>query len=216
MQSQQVDYQMDSLISYIMEGETNLAIAEVNRLIEVGVHREQIIVEAIQKAMELLDSKCTAEQFNLLEIMLAGRTATAIMKELYPEAHEEPSTRETVVVATLEGDVHDIGKNIVKIILVTKGYKVIDCGKNCPIQTIVDAAETENAIAVLVSGLITNVIPQVKMVKQTMVDNNLPNIKVFAGGAALKQFSADSLNVDYVGETAFDVLRFLESEVGYE
>ena len=213
MQSQQVNYPMDSLISYIMEGETNLAIAEVNRQIEAGVHREQIIVEAIQKAMELLGTKCTAEQFNLLEIMLAGRTATLIMKELYPDANEDPSTKGTVVIATLEGDVHDIGKNIVKTILITQGYKVIDCGKNCPIQTIVDAAETENAIAVLVSGLITTVIPQVKVIKQALVDNNLPDIKVFAGGAALKQFTADSLNVDNVGETAFDVLRFLESEV---
>ncbi len=216
MQSQRVNLQMDLLISYIIEGETKLAIAEVNRQIAAGVHREQIIVEAIQKAMELLDSKCTAEQFNLLEIMLAGRAAMSIMKELYPGANDDPSTKETVVIASLEGDVHDIGKNIVKIILIAEGYKVIDCGKNCPIQTIVDAAETENAIAVLVSGLITNVIPQVKVVKQALVDNNLPGIKVFAGGAALKQFTADSLNVDNVGETAFDVLRFLESEARYE
>ncbi|SPF44272.1 putative cobalamin binding protein [Candidatus Desulfosporosinus infrequens] len=213
MQSQQVNHNMASLISYIMEGETNLAIAEVNRQIEAGVDRKEIILEAIQKAMELLGSKCTAEQFNLLEIMLAGRTATLIMKELYPDANGAPSTKGTVVIATLEGDVHDIGKNIVKIILITQGYKVIDCGKNCPIQTIVDAAETENAIAVLVSGLITNVIPQVKVVKQALADNNLSDIKVFAGGAALKQFTAESLNVDNVGETAFDVLRFLESEV---
>ena len=216
MQSQQIDYPMDLLISYIVEGETNLAIAEANRQIGAGVHREHIIVEAIQKAMELLDSKCTAEQFNLLEIMLAGRAAMSIMKELYPDTNEDPSTKGTVVIATLEGDVHDIGKNIVKIILITNGYKVIDCGKNCPIQTIVDGAETENAIAVLVSGLITNVVPQVKVVKQALMDNNLPDIKVFAGGAALKQFTADSLNVDNVGETAFDVLRFLESEARYE
>ncbi|HEY8910028.1 MAG TPA: cobalamin-dependent protein [Desulfosporosinus sp.] len=213
MQLQQVNHLMDSLISYILDGETNLAIAEANRQIDAGVHRDQIIVEAIQKAMELLDSKCTAEQFNLLEIMLAGRAAMAIMKELYPAANDDPSTKGTVVIATLEGDVHDIGKNIVKIILIAEGYKVIDCGKNCPIQPIIDAAETENAIAVLVSGLITNVIPQVRVVKQALVDINLPDIKVFAGGAALKQFTADSLNVDHVGETAFDVLRFLESKV---
>jgi methanogenic corrinoid protein MtbC1 len=170
---------MDLLISYIMEGETNSAIAEVNCQIDAGVQREEIIVEGIQKAMELLGAKCTAEQFNLLEIMLAGRAAMTIMKELYPDANQEPCPKGTVVIASLEGDVHDIGKNIVRIILITRGYKVIDCGKNCPIQMLVDAAETENATAVLVSGLITNVIPQVKMVNcEIPPEANSKNIEV--------------------------------------
>ena len=205
-------HQMDSLIRYIMDGDNGMAIEEANRLRDAGVVKEEIIVRGIQKAMDLLDSKCTAEDFNLLEIMLAGRASMSVMKQLYPDDTEVSHTKGTVVIAALEGDVHDIGKNIVKIILMTHGYRVIDCGKNCPIQIIVDAVETSNAAAVLISGLITNVTPQVKIVKKTLVENNLPNVKVYAGGAALKQFTAEDLHVDNVGEIAFDVLRFLESE----
>jgi len=54
-----------------------------------------------------------------------------------------PATRETVALASLEGDVHDLGKNIVKTVLLAKGYRVVDCGKDCPLETLIDKAERE-------------------------------------------------------------------------
>jgi len=199
---------MDALNRYLLEGDASAAVEEAICLRKAGVSREQII-EAIEKAMELLDAKCTSEQFNLLEIMLAGRAAMSVMKEVYSGV-EWSHTKGTVVIGALEGDVHDIGKNIVRMVLTSKGFKVIDCGKDCPVETIIDAAEIENAEAILISGLITTVLPQVKMVKQALADSYLKDTKVCAGGAALKQFSADELKVDFVGETAFDILHYLE------
>jgi len=81
--------------------------------------------------MRQLDEKCTMEQFNLLEIMLTGRAATEVIKYLFPSGQIVTARKGTIVLAVLEGDVHDIGKNILKMILIASGYRVVDCGKNC-------------------------------------------------------------------------------------
>jgi methanogenic corrinoid protein MtbC1 len=116
-----------------------------------------------------------------------------------------------VVLASLEGDVHDLGKNITKMIFTGMGYRVIDCGKCCPLGRLIDTAKQTQAVAIGISGLITTVIPQVKRVRDLLVRHGLGHIRVLAGGAALKQASAENLNVDFVAENAFDGARYLES-----
>jgi methylmalonyl-CoA mutase cobalamin-binding domain/chain len=132
-----------------------------------------------------------------------------VIKTLYPDLPPLP-TRGTAVIASLEGDVHDLGKNIVKTIMTAKGYKVIDCGKNCPVVKLVDAAVREGAEIIAISGLITSVIPLVRQVIPLARARGLTKVKVLAGGAALKQATADTLNVDYVADSVFDGLRHLE------
>jgi methanogenic corrinoid protein MtbC1 len=144
--------------------------------------------------------------------MLAGRAVMGVMKELFPRG-ESPAIRGTVVSASLEGDVHDLGKNILKIILSGNGYRVVDCGKDCPLGRLIDTAEREQAIAICISGLITTVLPQVKRAREMLRERGLGHIRVLAGGAALKQATADVLKVDFVADTAFDAAHYLESEV---
>jgi dimethylamine corrinoid protein len=127
-----------------------------------------------------------------------------------------PRTKATVVVGTLEGDVHDIGKNVLKSVLTASGYRVVDCGKDCPVVKMIDVAEREAALAVSVTGLITTVIPQVRILRSKMAERGLVHIKLMAGGAALKQASPESLNVDFVDNTAFDVLHYLDEIIGGE
>jgi methanogenic corrinoid protein MtbC1 len=118
------------------------------------------------------------------------------------------------VIATLEGDVHDIGKNIVKMILSWRGYRVVDCGKDCPVKLLIDTAEKVQPLAVFISGLITTVFPLVSRVKESLVARGFGDVAVVAGGAALKQLTATQLQVDYVAEDVFGSLRFLENRVG--
>ena len=204
---------MNKLIEVLLEGDHAAALAEAKRLRGVGMAPERIVTEGLEAAMQQLDDKCTVESFNLLEIMLVGRAVSAVVMALYPEGVPPAHGRETFVIATLEGDVHDLGKNIAKMVLIGKGYRVVDLGKDCPVETLVNAAEREHAYAVLVSGLITPVIPQVRKVRPALGKRGLNGIWVVAGGAALKQSSAESLNVDYVAETAFDGARYLDGLV---
>lgn len=201
---------MDVLVKALLDGDRAQAVTEAGRLRDAGVGPGRIVTQGIEAAMAQLDAKCTVEQFNLLEIMLCGRAVMEVMKELYPPGAPPPQTKGTVVIGTLEGDVHDLGKNIVKTILTATGYRVVDCGRDCPLERLIDAAEQESALVVGVSGLITTVIPQARQVRSRMNERGLEHIKVMAGGAALKQASADSLNVDFVAQTAFDGLHYLD------
>ncbi len=204
---------MQPLISALLEGERVGALTATKRLRAEGLSRERIITEGIEIAMAALDEKCTLEQFNLLEIMLVGRALSAVVDFLYPEGSQPPKTKGTVAIASLHGDIHDIGKKIVIMVLAANGYRIIDCGKDCPVDKLVNTAVNEGAMAVMVSGLITSVIPQVRQIKAALEEKGQGNVKVLAGGAALKQVSAHDLQVDYVAQTAFDGFHFLKEKL---
>ncbi|HZD59713.1 MAG TPA: cobalamin-dependent protein [Anaerolineae bacterium] len=208
------DSRMNNLVEAILEGDCAESVSQVEHLYQSGVSSEHIVIRGIETAMTALDAKCTLEQFNLLEIMLAGRAVTEVMKVLYPAGTAPMSTKGTVVIATLEGDVHDLGKNILKMVLIGKGYHVVDCGKDCSLQKLMDVTEKERPLAIGVSGLITPIIPLVRQVKEQLLLRKLDSIKVVAGGAALKQSSSDHLNVDFVAESAFDILHYLDGRTG--
>lgn len=207
---------MEKLIRSILDGNRDQAVASANLLVHQGVEHGRIITDGVEAAMKQLDLKCTAEQFNLLEIMLCGRAVMGVMDELYPRGSPPHQTKGTVVLCSIEGDVHDLGKNIVKIILTATGYRVVDCGKNCPLELLVETAKKEDAFAVGISGLITIVISKVRETKKCLQEAGMPDVKVLAGGAALKQASSADLAVDYVAESAFDGLHYLEKVQGYE
>lgn len=201
---------MDGLINAILEGDVVMAVSLTRQLREQGVSMEVIVNQGVEAAMSTLDAKCTLEQFNLLEIMLVGRAVMEVMKCLYPPGSEVARTKGTVVVATLEGDVHDLGKNILKMVLIGNGYRVVDCGKDCPLEKLVDVAQQESPLAIGISGLITTIIPLVRKTKDLLKLRSLDGVKVIAGGAALKQSSPEKLNVDFVAESAFDGVDYLE------
>jgi len=204
------------LMTAILEGDSAEAVLQAHLLTAAGVGAEQIIVEAIEPAMLRLDKKCTAEDFDLLEIMLSGRAVTEVMKVLYPSGAPASSDKGTVVIATPEGDVHDLGKGIFKMVLAGSGYRVVDCGKDCPLDRLIDVVDTERPLAVGVSGLLTTITPQVRKIKGMLADRGLQHVRVLAGGAALKQSSASALNVDFIGESAFDGIHYLNGLVRAE
>ncbi|MBS1129030.1 MAG: putative cobalamin binding protein [Proteobacteria bacterium] len=202
------------LIEALLAGDHAAALAETRRLSQIGLSAETIVTAGLEIAMQQLDDKCTVESFNLLEIMLVGRAVSAVVRELYPEGVPPDKSRGTLIVATLEGDVHDLGKNIVKMVLIGKGYRVIDLGRDCPVDTVVAAAEREAASGVLISGLISTIVPQVRRVRAALRAHGLDAVWVVAGGAALKQLVATDLDVDCVAENAFDGARYIEQRFG--
>jgi len=203
----------EPLISFLLDGDHSQAVASVQAMCMAGVQPESIVTQGIEAAMNRLDNKCTVEHFNLLEIMLAGRAVGAVIKELYPRGMPLDSYRHTFVIAALEGDVHELGKNIVRRVLAAKGYRIIDCGKNCPLERLVNTAAREGAQAVLVSGLLTSVIPQVRQVRQALQAKGLAGLPVVAGGAVLKQARPEELNVDFVAQNVFEAARYLDQTI---
>ncbi len=201
----------ETFIKAILDGDRTAAVSEAENLFSHKILKEEIVTDGIEKAMEQLDEFCTTEQFNLLQIMLAGRAVDAVIKVLFPGGRDPETAKAKVVVGTLKGDIHDLGRNIVKKVLTANGYHVIDCGKDSHIEKIINTAKRENAVAICISGLITSVIPQVQQLKGLLQKYDLGNVAVLAGGAALKQSTLEGLKVDYVGETAFDTVHYINN-----
>ncbi len=202
---------MRRLVMALLDGDQAEAVGVALALRAAGVDNGRIIADGIEAAMGHLNAKCTLQQFNLLEIMLCGRAVTAVMKALFPAEAPLAPTQGTVVLAALEGDVHDLGKNIVRMILTVEGYRVVDCGKDCLLDHVIETVGREDAIMVGISGLISTVVPQVRRVRGMLDTAGLSAVQVMTGGAALKQVSAASLNVDFVAQTAFDGLHYLRA-----
>ena len=201
---------LDALVQLLVDGDSAGAVREARRLRALDGNGQLLVVNALEKAMDSMSTKCTTEQFNLLEIMLAGRSAMAVARDTFPEG-TMPSAKGTVVIATPEGDVHDLGKNITKIVLTAKGFHVVDCGKDCPPGVMIKAVADERAFALLVSGLISSVVPVVRQLQGQLRERGLAATRLVAGGAALKQCSAEALKVDYVASDAFDCARYLDA-----
>ncbi len=200
---------IDDLRELLLEGDKARAASLCSVLQSDGLGRDRIVLEGIEGAMNVLDDRCTAEHFNLLEIMLTGRAVMACLKVLFPPGATPPDYRATLVLGSLKGDVHDLGKNIFKAICLASGYQVIDCGKDCPAELLVRHAKESHADAVGISGLISSVVPKVKGIRQTLREHGLPDVLLLAGGAALRQLPADTLNVDFVAGDAFEGLHRL-------
>ncbi len=203
--------ELQPLIEALLEGDTSEASAQVRALLGSGISVERIVSDGVEAAMSSLDAKCTLEQFNLLEIMLVGRAVMKVMNELFPGVadHSVPGLKDTVVIAALEGDIHDLGKNILKMVLTGNGYRVVDCGRDCSLQRLMDTVEREMPVAVGISGLISPVIPLVRRIRPLLKERGLDHVKVIAGGAALKQSSRENLDVDFVAESAFDGAHYI-------
>lgn len=204
-----MDCNFDVLVAALVDGDRERCLVLVKEMIAQGGQPAEIVRGGIEMAMAALDRKCTAEQFNLLEIMLAGRAVMAVTHLLFPAGGDMPNPHASVVIAVLEGDIHDIGKAILKTVLAGAHFRVIDCGKDVSVAALVKAVAESGAVAVCVSGLISSVIPLVREVKPALRTAGLKHVRVLAGGAALRQCSADALGVDFVGQTAFDAIHYM-------
>jgi 5-methyltetrahydrofolate--homocysteine methyltransferase len=152
----------------------------------------QALIPGIEAAGELYDRK----QYFLPQLMMAAETMkrafTLIKPHLAMETHQEAGV---IVIATVEGDIHDIGKNIVAIMLENYGFRMVDLGKDVAAETILAAAESENADIIGLSALMTTTMPRMQEVIEGVRRMGL-RCRVMVGGAVLNQEYADRIGAD--------------------
>ena len=119
----------------------------------------------------------------------------------------------TIVLATVKGDIHDIGKNIVKVILENYGYRIIDLGRDVPICNVVETAQRERVKLVGLSALMTTT---VKSMEETIeaVHRECPRAKVFVGGAVLTADYAAQIGADYYAKDAREAVEIARGIFG--
>ncbi|MCP4367339.1 MAG: cobalamin-binding protein [Deltaproteobacteria bacterium] len=209
---------INNLKQTIIAGENEDAVEIAKTLTSRGIKPKEIIIDGVTEAMECLDKKCTIQEFCLLELMLAGRAAMDVIDYLCTKGindnaslDSDPFPKEKIILGTIKGDMHEIGKNIFSMVMKSHGYQVIDMGKDVDPADLVMNAIDHKADFIGISSLVTTTIPHVREVKKYAADRGSHAMKVIAGGAALIQSSAEYLNVDYVADTAFDGLHYIKN-----
>ncbi|HIX81209.1 MAG TPA: homocysteine S-methyltransferase family protein [Candidatus Erysipelatoclostridium merdavium] len=141
----------------------------------------------------------------LIQAAETSKVAFGVIKDTFKET---TATKGPVIMATVHGDIHDIGKNIVKVVLESYGYKIIDLGKDVPPETVVDAFYQYHPKAIGLSALMTTTVASMEktiaMLKK--IDNMCP---IFVGGAVLTADYAKEINADYYSKDAMDAVELL-------
>ncbi len=139
----------------------------------------------------------------------AAKAAFAKVKDALASKGTDTAKGEKIVIATVRGDIHDIGKNIVKILLENYGYQVIDLGKDVPEETIVETAKKEQASLVALSALMTTTVPAMERTI-TLMKESCPSTKVTVGGAVMSEEYARMIEADYYSKDAMGAVRIAE------
>lgn len=140
----------------------------------------------------------------------AAKAGFQAIKEYVTASGNVQEKKGTVVIATVKGDIHDIGKNIVKVLLENYGYEVIDLGKDVPPVTVVTTVEETKAPLVGLSALMTTTVTSMEeTIKQ--LHKAVPWCKIMVGGAVLTQEYADMIGADFYGKDAMQSVYYTES-----
>lgn len=195
----------------VVKGNKASIVDDVKKALEEGKQPQEIIdndlIPAVNKVGKLFE-----EKKYFLPQLIAGATAMDMAIEYitpYLHIEEAGKPKGTVIMATVEGDIHDIGKNLVVLMLKNYGYNVIDLGKDVPRDVIMEAAKEHKADIIGLSALMTTTMMRMKDVVDYVKANMLP-YKVIIGGAVVSQNFADEIGADGYSEDANAAVKLVD------
>jgi len=190
---------LEDLKNDIVSLDFDRVVRDAHRAVDAGIDPLRAIVEGMAAGMDVVGEKFERGEYFLSDLVVAG----AVMKEglaiITPHLTEGWARRlGTVVMATVEGDYHDIGKNIVTTLLLARGFEVIDLGTDVPTATIVDAVRQQAPHIVGLSALITVTMPKMGEVIAALADAGLRDrVKVIVGGTPVTDDFATAIGADH-------------------
>jgi 5-methyltetrahydrofolate--homocysteine methyltransferase len=195
---------LNKLNTAILEGDAKTAAAVTQEAIAAGIDPSVLIQQHMVPAMDEVGRLYEAEEYFVPELLLAARAMKASLELLRPllaAGGVEPTGR--VVIGTVKGDLHDIGKNLVGSMLEGGGFEVIDLGADVDPQKFVEAIRERGARIVCLSALLTVTMPSMKKTIDVLRDAGVRDqVKVLVGGAPVTPQFADEIGADGYGETA--------------
>lgn len=198
----------------IVKGLKEQSAALTRKLLET-VEPLDIVNEQIIPALDIVGKGFENKTMYLPQLLMSAEASQYAFEQIKIKMAENSSgqvSRGKFVIATVHGDIHDIGKNIVKLILENYGFTVFDLGKDVPPEVVVDCVVRENAPLVGLSALMTTTVPAMEeTIKQ--LREKAPWAKVVVGGAVLTQEYADSIGADYYAKDAMATVRYAVQQV---
>ncbi len=206
---------LENLAVAIIDGDQNAAKENAKKAIDEGLDPLIAVDQGLSKGMGVVGARFEKGDAFLPELLMSSETFNAAMEILNPviEANKQKTYKlGTVLLATVKGDQHNIGKNILGVVLETNGFEVVDIGIDQSTLNIIEAAQNHKADFIGLSSVMTTTMPYQKEVIDTLTEMGLrEKFFVLVGGGPVSQKWADEIGADGFGDTAMDAVSVSKS-----
>jgi corrinoid protein of di/trimethylamine methyltransferase len=208
----------EKLTNSIIMGEPEITVEVTKEALSAGIEPMAIIRQGLMPGMNVVGEKFSSGEYFLPDLIIAADGMQQAMELLEPELRLRQQTLEsagTVVIGTVKGDIHEIGKSLVATMLAANGFKVIDLGVDVPTQKFVDKVKETGANIVGLSALLTTTMTVQREVIQALTVAGLrEKVKVIVGGAPVTRGWAKDIGADGFAEDAMGAVAVAKQLVG--
>jgi trimethylamine corrinoid protein len=210
---------LDKICNALVSLEEESFVNNVKKALDSNIDPAEIIDRGIVKGLRIVGDKFASGEFFLVELVGAAEPAQKVVKELLePELKkktEKTKGKGKVVIGTIQGDIHKIGKNIVATLLFSSGFEVVDLGEDVPIINFIDKAKEIDADIVAASALLTTTIHgQKEIVKMLKAEGMGTRVKTMFGGAPCTEEWVKEIGGDGYAENALEAVQVAHSLLG--
>jgi len=198
----------DEVLDIILSGKTEKLLEIVKNMVDDGTTPMDVIEKHLRPAMEEIGRLYDKGKIFLPQLIMASQTAIPSFEFLESKMVGQSGDK-VFVIATVKGDVHDIGKNIVASVVKSSGYRVIDLGKDVPNEKVVEAVEKYEPVALGLSAMMTTTVLRIGEIVKELKRRNL-RVPVIVGGASLNENLSKELGADFYARNATDVVKYLK------
>jgi methanogenic corrinoid protein MtbC1 len=194
---------LEEIKQLVEDGETKLISGIVQEALDEGNTAEDIL-QAMIDSMRVIGDKFSAGDIYIPEMLIAAKAMTKGLDVLKPHlAGDSTNSLGTCIIGTVEGDLHDIGKSLVSVMLESVGFDIVNLGVDVPTSRWIEAIkEHQNVTLVACSALLTTTMPAMREAVRVIKDSGRSGFKVIIGGAAVTQKFADEIGADGYSEDA--------------
>jgi len=192
------------LYDAILTGNAKKAEEATKAALAANVDPSELLGKYMIPAMDEVGKRFECNEYFVPELLIAARAMKTALQLLTPKlAASGAKAKGRVVIGTVQGDLHDIGKNLVASMLEGGGFEVVDLGVDVPPQKFIEAAKEKEGTIIAMSALLTTTMTQMKAVIKSLVDGGLRDkVRVMIGGAPITQQYADEIGADGYGDNA--------------
>ena len=198
----------DRLYADVLKGKRDSIVEDTKKALDQGIEAKVLLDETLLPAINEVGERFDKGKYFLPQLIASAEAMKASIEYMEPILLQANTgdNMPTVVIATVEGDIHDIGKNLVALMLKNYGFHVIDLGKDVPKEKIIEAAREHNAQVIALSALMTTTMQQMRHVIDYAKSQKI-NAKIIVGGAVITQEYADEIGADGYSRDAADAVK---------
>ncbi len=185
----------------------------IQQALDEDMSPQEIITDGLTAGMEVVGEKFSTKEYFIPDMLASAEAVGAAMDILKPVLESaKVETKGKFAIATVKGDIHDIGKNIVAILLKGAGYEVHDLGIDVPTETVVEFVKNEKPHYLGLSALLTTTMTEMEVVIKALEESNLrSNVRVLIGGAAVSEEFAREIGADAYCADGFAAVKVMDS-----